>query len=184
MDLTSGRESATILIRPPLLLALLLAGAFSSAVAAVEEADLLVEGMKCPLCAREIRQSVGRLPGVGSVEADLASGRVKVRAQAGRSLELAGIRTRISRWGFRVAPEPQVIRAVGTLNHGPRDRLTFRVQGTNEDFDLLEGDELKRLLLSLPATGNPKVALTARIHAHPGHLPPSLSVLSYEVKKP
>jgi hypothetical protein len=51
-------------------------------------------------------------------------------------------------------------------------------------FDLLEGDELRRLLMALPAAGNPKVVLTARLHEHPGHLPPSLSILSYEVKKP
>ena len=150
----------------------------------MEEADLLVEGMKCPLCVRGIRQSVTRLPGVGKVEADLATGKVRVLALGGRSLDLAGIRARIARWGFRVAPEPMVIRAVGTVNRGPRDRLTFRVQGTNEEFDLLEGDELRHLLLALPATGNPRVVLTARMHEHPAHLPPSLSVLRYEVKTP
>jgi len=140
--------------------------------------------MKCPLCVRGIRQSVTRLPGVGKVEADLATGKVRVLALGGRSLDLAGIRARIARWGFRVAPEPMVIRAVGTVNRGPRDRLTFRVQGTNEEFDLLEGDELRHLLLALPATGNPRVVLTARMHEHPAHLPPSLSVLRYEVKTP
>ena len=152
--------------------------------AAVEEASLVVEGMKCSLCVRGIRQSLTRLPGVGGVEADLATGRVRITALGERSLALAGIRARIARWGFRVAPEPFVIRASGTVNHGPRDRLTFRVLGANDEFDLLEGDELRRLLLALPAAGNPRVVLTARLHGHPEHLPPSLSILSYEVKKP
>jgi copper chaperone CopZ len=150
----------------------------------VEEASLVVEGMKCSLCVRGIRQSLTGLPGVGGVEADLATGRVRITAMGGRSLALAEIRARIARWGFRVVPEPLVIRASGAVNHGPKDRLTFRVQGTNEVFDLLEGDELRRLLMALPAAGNPKVVLTARLHEHPGHLPPSLSILSYEVKKP
>ena len=140
--------------------------------------------MKCPLCVRGIRQSLTRLPGVGSVEADLATGRVRVAALAGRSLALREIRARIARWGFGVAPEPFVIRVSGTVHHGPRDRLRFRVQGTDDEFDLLEGDELRRLLLALPAAGNPRVVLTARMHEHPEHLPPSLSILSYEVKKP
>jgi copper chaperone len=150
----------------------------------VEEADLLVEGMKCPLCSRGVENTVGRLPGVGSVQADLGTGSVKILARSGGSLDLAAIRAGISRWGFRVVPEPMVIRAVGTLNHGVRDRITFRVQGTNEEFDLLEGAELKRLLLALPASGTRRVAVTARVHSHPGNLPASLSILSYEVKTP
>jgi len=182
--LPPGRELAAILIRTHFLLATILAGAFSLAPAAVEEADLLVEGMKCPLCVRGVRQSLTRLPGVGKVEADLAAGKVRILALGGRSLDLAGIRARIARWGFRVAPEPVVIRAVGSVNHGPNDRLTFRVQGTDEEFDLLEGEGLRRLLLALPATGSPRVVLTARMHERPSHLPPSLSVLRYEVKTP
>jgi copper chaperone CopZ len=179
-----GRESAAIQIRIPLLLALLPFCVFSSALAAVEEVDVLVEGMKCPLCARGVEQSVSRLPGVESVTADLGSGKVKVVSQSGRTLNLAEVRESISRWGFRVVPEPLVIRVVGTLNRGARDRLTFRVQGTNENFDLLEGDELKRLLLTLPVTGSPRITLIARVHSHPPHLPESLSILSYEVKTP
>jgi len=161
-----------------------LSGAFSLAPAAVEEADLLVEGMKCPLCAKGVRQSLTRLAGVGEVEADLATGKLRILAARGKSLDLAGIRARVARWGFRVAPEPLVIRAVGAVHHGPNDRLTFRVQGTREEFDLLEGDGLRRLLLALPAAGSPRVVLTARVHEHPKHLPPSLSVLRYEVKTP
>jgi copper chaperone CopZ len=180
----SGRESAVILIRIPLLLALLLSFVSSPAPAAVEEVDLLVAGMECPLCARGVEQSVGHLPGVGRVTADLATGSVKVQALEGRSVDRQRVRETISRWGFRVAPEPEVIRAVGTLSHGPRERLTFQVQGTSEHFDLLEGDELRRLLLALPANGNPRIALTARVHSHPQHFPESLSILSFEVKTP
>ena len=150
----------------------------------MEEADLVVEGMRCSLCVRGVRESIARLPGVASVEADLATGRLRVLALGGHSLGLGEIRARIARWGFRVAPEPVVIRAVGTVNRGPKDRLTFGIQGTSEEFDLLESDELRRLLLALPAAGNPRVVLTARMHDHPEHLPPGLSVLSYEVKTP
>ncbi len=140
--------------------------------------------MKCPLCPREVEASVGQVPGVKRVEADLPTGKVKILAQEGRSPDLKEIRARIGKWGFRVAPEPLVIRAEGTLTHGPRARLMFRVPGLKEDFDLLEGEELRRLLISLPATGNRRVELTARVHTHPENLPPSLSILSYEVKTP
>jgi len=84
-----------------------------------------------------------------------------------------------------VAPEPFVIRAGGHRESWTcGDRLTFRVQGPNDEFDLLEGDELRRLLLAMPAAANRRVVLTARIHEHPEHLPTSLSILSYEVKTP
>ncbi|HEV8335420.1 MAG TPA: heavy metal-associated domain-containing protein [Candidatus Polarisedimenticolia bacterium] len=177
----SGRESAVILIRKHFFLGLGFAGAFSLASAAVREVDLVVEGMKCPLCARGIRESLVRLPGVGSVEADLESGRVKIAAMPGHSLDFQGIRTRVERWGFQIVPEPVIVRAVGTIQHGPRDRLMFHVLGNDQEFDLLEGEELRRLLSKLPPSGAPRVALTARLHAQPEHLPATLSVLSYEV---
>lgn len=146
----------------------------------MQEVDLVVEGMKCSLCARGIRESLVRLPGVGSVEADLESGRVKILAMPGNSLDFQGIRTRVERWGFQIVPEPVIVRAVGTVRHGPRDRLTFDVLGTDQKFDLLEGEELRRLLSKLPPSGAPRVALTARLHAQP-EMPATLSVLSYEV---
>lgn len=147
----------------------------------MQEVDLVVEGMRCPLCARGIRESLVRLPGVGSVEADLESGRVKILAMPGSSLDYQGLRTRVERWGFQIVPEPVLVRAVGTVQHGPRDRLTFQVLGNDQRFDLLEGEELRRLLAKLPASGAPRVELTARLHAQPAQLTATLSVLSYEV---
>ncbi len=166
-----------------LLLVLILAGGFSRVSAAVEEAVLQVEGMTCPLCVRGIQESLGRLAGVGAVEADLGTGRVRLAAQSGRSLDLQEIRGRILKLGFRPAREA-VIRATGNVNVGPRDRLTFRVLGTTENYVLLEGAELRRLLISLRVASGAGVELRGRIHRHPERLPPSLSVLSYEVKTP
>ena len=140
--------------------------------------------MTCPLCAHAVKESVGRLPAVGSVEVDLAAGRVRVQARQGRSLEWRGVKEQIARSGFSPAEEP-VVRAGGVINVGLRGRMTFRVSGTSEDYVLLEGEELRRFLGALRGVAvRTPVVLTGRIHRHPERLPPSLSVLSYEVKTP
>jgi len=177
------RETSAIQRKVPFLLALFLTGGISKALATVDEATLTVEGLTCPLCVRGIEESIRRLPGVSSVAAELKTGQVRIEAEPGRSLDLQKIRAQIVRAGFEPVREP-VIHATGTINQSPRGRLTFRVLGTTEDYVLLEGYELRHLLASLPTTGGSRVTLLGRIHRHPEQLPPTLSVLSYEVKTP
>ncbi|MQA06349.1 MAG: hypothetical protein GEV07_27740 [Streptosporangiales bacterium] len=43
-----------------------------------------VEGMDCAACGRRLQKVLGRLDGVGAVEADHATGAVRVRFDAGR----------------------------------------------------------------------------------------------------
>ena len=182
MNMRCGETSA-IQRKVPLLLALFLTAGISRALATVDEVTLTVEGMTCPLCVRGVQESIRRLAGVGSVEAELKTGQVRIAAQPGGSLDLQRIRAQILRAGFEPVREP-VIHATGTINLGPRGRLTFRVSGTSENYVLLEGFELRNLLGSLPAAGVARVALLGRIHRHPERLPPTLSVLSYEVRNP
>ncbi|ABM39793.1 heavy-metal-associated domain-containing protein [Polaromonas naphthalenivorans] len=43
--------------------------------------DLQVEGMSCGSCVKHVTQALQSLPGVGGVEVDLASGRVRVSGE-------------------------------------------------------------------------------------------------------
>ena len=150
--------------------------------AAVEEVSLRVDGLKCSLCARQVESGVGRLPEVLSATADPTTGEVTVTARPGRSLSPTALRRQIQRAGFRPVPEHEELRAVGMVEHGPHDRLVFRIGETGEAYDLLEGPELLPLLQSLPAAGKSPVALRGRVHRHPESLPPSLTILSFEIE--
>ena len=71
---------------------------------------LQVEGMDCGACERRLRTVLGRLDGVGAVEADHASGRVRVRFDpsrvAGDVLATAATE-RIEQAGFTVTGRSQ-----------------------------------------------------------------------------
>lgn len=158
-----------------------LAGTLSGAAAGVEELDLRVQGIQCSLCARTVERVVGKLPAIGRASLEDGQGLLKVTAIPGRSLDPDAIRKRLARSGFSPAMDEE-IRAVGSLHRGPRDRLVFRVAGGREQFDLLEGAQLRSLLQELPAGAPGRVAVRARVHRHPATLPPSLSILSYQVE--
>lgn len=66
---------------------------------------LQVEGMDCGACERRLRTVLGRLDGVGHVDADHVTGRVRLRFDATRTTaeELTGQATgRIEACGFGV----------------------------------------------------------------------------------
>jgi copper chaperone CopZ len=168
--------------RRKVLLVWLLGWAGFDSRAAVEEVSLRVENLRCSLCVRQVERWVGRLPEVLSTAVDPATGEVKVEARPGRSLNPAAVRRQIRRAGLEPAAEHEELRAVGEVRHGQRDRLVFRVAQTGEEYHLLEGPELLPLLQSLPAAGKSRVALRGRVHRHPEQLPPSLSILSFEIE--
>ncbi len=147
----------------------------------MEEAQIQVDGIRCSLCVTTLERLLKAQPGVGEVAVENPSGRLTITAApGGGGLDLPGIRSRLEKAGF--APQgDEIVTATGTVAHGENDRLTFRVTGAKESYDLLEGAELRSLLLALPG-GPSRVKLRARLHRHPASLPPSLSVLSYEVE--
>ncbi len=68
-----------------------------------------VEGMDCEMCERRLQTALGRLDGVGQVDADHAAGRVAVRFDASRIVvdELAvAVAGRIEQAGFTVTDRP------------------------------------------------------------------------------
>ena len=158
----------------------MLAGGLSYA-AGVEELSLRVEGIQCSLCATVVQRVVGGLPGVGEVSVLPDPWRLKVTAQTGGSLDLPGIRKQLAKSGYPPVGDEE-INAVGTVSRGLKDRLTFKIPGAKEDYDLLEGAQLRALLQELPAGSGARVAVQAKVHRHPASLPPSLSILSYEIE--
>ena len=180
MPWNSGRERHAIFSGKLFLPCLILCGACSGAAAAVEEAQFRVDGIRCSLCVTTLERLLKAQPGVGEVAVENPSGHLTITAAPGAGLDLPGIRSRLVKAGFTPQGD-EIVTAVGSVAHGENDRLTFRVPGAKETYDLLEGAELRSLLLALPR-GPSRVKLRARLHRHPASLPPSLSVLSYEVE--
>ena len=178
---SSGRESRINFSRVLLPISFVLAGGLSSAAAGGEEANLRVEGIQCPLCATVVERVIGKLPGVNEVLVQPDPWRLKVSAQPGGSLDLPGIRKQLAKSGYPPVGDEE-ISAEGMVSRGVKDHLTFKVPGAREEYDLLEGAQLRALLQALPAASPVRVAIQARVHRHPASLPPSLSILSYEVK--
>lgn len=160
----------------------MLAGGFSGARAAVEELDVQVEGIQCSLCVTALERIITKLPGVKEASVTDEPRHLRVSALPGRGLDLPAIRSQLVKSGFQ-PDEDEVIGARGMVKRGERDHLTFSIPGAKEEYDLLEGAPLRALLQELPAAGAPvPVAVQGRVHRHPASLPPSLSILSYEVQ--
>jgi copper chaperone CopZ len=178
---SSGRESRIVFSRILLPISLVLAGGLSAATAGVEQVKLRVDGIQCPLCATAVERVIGNLPGVQQASLQSGPWRLEVSAQPGRSLDLPAIRKQLDKSGFPPVGDEE-ISAEGMVTRGARDHLTFRIPGGKEDYDLLEGAQLRALLQALPVNAQARVAIQARVHHHPASLPPSLSILSYEVE--
>jgi copper chaperone len=65
------------------------------------ETTYTVTGMTCDHCVRAVTDEVGRLDGVTAVDADLASGRVRVASAA--PLDDEAVRAAVAEAGYEVA---------------------------------------------------------------------------------
>lgn len=63
--------------------------------------SVTVIGMTCGHCATSVREEVGGLPGVRTVEVDLASGQVTIDSESG--LDPAAISDAVAEAGYAVA---------------------------------------------------------------------------------
>ena len=83
------------------------------------EHTYLVEGMSCGHCRAAVAEEVERVPGVASVDVDLASGRVTVH---GQGVDDRAVRAAIDAAGYEATPgndEASDLRA--TTRSRPRD---------------------------------------------------------------
>ena len=156
-----------------------LAAAGAPALAQVRRLAFPVRGMVCPLCTRGVEESLKALPGVASVHADLASGRVDVEAQSGRTLDIQQVRERTARAGFPVNGETDA-QARGRFSIGPEGRITFRVTGSSASWQVLEGQQLLALFRAYP-TLRGEFLVGFRLHDRQALPRPAIALTSFEL---
>lgn len=121
----------TFAVRNLLRLAVIAAFAVTAAPAHAEylRIQLKVYGLDCQICARGVSASVGRLPGIESVNVSLKTGVLEITLARGNMFKLNDLRKRIKENGFRSMEA--TVTAVGRFNGSK-----FEVLGTGESYDL------------------------------------------------
>ena len=74
---------------------------------------LKVYGLDCEVCARGVSASVGRLPGIESVNVSLKTGLLDIVLTRGNMFKMSDLRKRIKENGFRSMEA--TVTAVGTI---------------------------------------------------------------------
>jgi len=141
-----------------------------------------VKGMVCMLCTRGVEESIKRLPGVASVTADLATGRVDVTAQDRHSLDIQQVRDRAARAGFPVIGETDV-EARGRFEIGAERRLTFKPAGGVYSWQVLESTRLLALTRAYPGLRGDFI-LGFRLHEKPPWKRPAINITAFESATP
>ena len=141
-----------------------------------------VRGMVCPLCTRGVEASIKTLPGVATVQADLASGRVEVVAQDGRTLSITDLRERAAKAGFPVNGQTDVL-ARGRFSLAEDGRMTFRPIGGTQSWQVLEGYALLALFRANP-TLRGDFLVGFRLNEKPSAARPSISIMTWEKAPP
>ncbi len=182
---TPGRERPGVFGRAVLALAIVGPGLLllpAPAWAGIQSVMVTVHGMTCPLCTRGVEESIKALDEVGKVSADLSSGMVRVEAREGKSLVLQQISERVSRAGFRIFGEWELV-ASARFTIGSDRRITLRIPGTTYAYQVLEDGALRRLFQGYPGLKGDFV-VGIRIHDHPNWKPPAASITSFEAVPP
>lgn len=161
----------------PIAAALLLPVFSGAAGARVLSLVVPVRGMTCALCTRGVEESVKSLGGM-SAAADLATARVRVEAGDGRSLVIRDVKERVLSAGFGIGGECEVT-AAGRFQIGPDRQLTFRVHQSPYVFQVLEGNQLRRMFRLFPGLKG-EFRLTFRLHEHPNWKPPGIAITAFE----
>lgn len=166
-----------VAVLPVALLALLPEGASAD----VTHLVVPVRGMTCALCTRGVEESIKSLGGA-IARADLATARVHVEAASGRSLVVRDVKERILSAGFGIGGEVEAT-ASGRFLIGPDRRITFRVANGAYLFQVLEGEQLRRIFKRSPSLKG-DFLLRFRLHDHAHWKPPAISITSFEVQAP
>lgn len=90
---------------------------------------LKVYGLDCEVCARGVSASIGRLPGIESVNVSLKTGLLDIVLARGNMFKMSDLRKRIKENGFRSMEA--TVTAVGRFNGAK-----FEVSGTGESYDV------------------------------------------------
>lgn len=141
-----------------------------------------VKGMVCMLCTRGVEEAIKRLPGVATVTADLATGRVDVVALERRSLDIQQVRDRAARAGFPVIGETDV-EARGRFEVGAERRLTFKPAGGVYAWQVLESARLLALTRAYPSLRG-DFTLGFRLHEKPPWKRPAIDITAFSSAAP
>jgi copper chaperone CopZ len=151
-----------------------------AARAGVQSMVLPVRGMTCVLCTRGVEESIKRLDGVGDVTADLSTGRVRVTAAEGKTLDIQQVKDRVVRAGFATGGECDLV-ASGRFTVDPQGRITFRITGAADGYQVLEGSQLFHLFKKHPGLRG-EFVIGFRLHDHPNWKPAAISITSFEAR--
>jgi hypothetical protein len=157
--------------------ALLAAGTAAAAPAppvGVVKVTLTVGNLISPLSTRGVEEAIKRLPGVGEVHADSATGVVQVFAAERQSLDLAQVRERASRAGFPPQGEPD-LEARGRFEIGNEGKIVFRPGGVGPGWQVLESARLLALFRGQPRLLG-EYLIDFRLHEKPPWNRPAISL--------
>lgn len=137
--------------------------------AQVERATVMVEGMACPFCAFGIEKRLKKVPGVGSIDIDIATGTATLTAAEGGSIAFSRIPEAIQRAGFTAGTIH--LTAVGTVAAENDERLLFTVGATDQGMHLVNLPQEIQPRISEFASSGVKVRLRGSLRSHADELP-------------
>ena len=148
------------------------------AEARVREVVVPVRGMTCALCTRGVEESIRRLRGVGTANADLKSGRVRVTVGKEHPLDLEEVKRSVAEAGFEVDGECDLV-ATGRFALAEERRLTLAIDGTPLRYRVLENNQTLLLFRAHPDLDGP-FTVRFRLHDDPRWDPPAISLRAIE----
>ena len=140
----------------------------------IVKVTLKVGNLISPLGTRGVQEAIKRLPGVGEVRADSATGMVEVIAAERQSLDLAQIRERATRAGFPPQGEPH-IEARGRFTISSEGKIVFRPGGSGSGWQVLESARLRALFREQPRLQG-EYLVDFRLHEKPPWNRPAISL--------
>lgn len=161
-----------------LIFAVLLPLATAPALAQVSQATVAVDGMSCPFCAYGVEKKLSRVPGVGSVDIDMADGLATLTAAEGASIEVSRIPEAVRKAGFTAGAVELV--ALGRVGARANDGWRFEAGGEEGQELLLVNltGELAERVAALAGSAT-RVRVTGGVHVH-SDFPPGVEPSAIE----
>lgn len=140
--------------------------------AQVIQATVSVEGMSCPFCAFGVEKKLRNVPGVGSVEVDMAQGTATLKAADERFIAVDQVPEAVRRAGFTSGTIEVV--AEGTLrieeDEGPR-RVLLVAQDAETTLLLVNLSDAEAERVATLAERGATLRMTGELHLHADELP-------------
>ncbi|MGH9380201.1 MAG: heavy-metal-associated domain-containing protein [Thermoanaerobaculia bacterium] len=148
-----------------LIFTVMLALAAAPGLAQISQATVAVDGMSCPFCAYGVEKRLSRVPGVESVDIDMADGVATVTAAEGASIEVSRIPQAVRKAGF--TPGAIELVALGRVEARANDGWRFDL-GAEDGQELLLVNLTVELAVRVAALAGSatRVRVTGGVHFH------------------